>query len=106
MERSKYTRLSFFCFALCIVSFLVILGIGIYVSATEPSRGYVNIGVLGPLLAWVAMLSPIFGLILAFLGEKGNMKLVAITGNISVLCTISLFVGAMKFYDTLDKILA
>ncbi|MGG1487891.1 hypothetical protein ABEI56_28165 [Peribacillus castrilensis] len=96
MERRKYTRLSFFCLALCIIAFIALLVIG--------TLG--NGSVLGPLFAWIAMLSPISGIILAFLGEKGNMKLVAITGNIAVLCTISLFVGAMSFYDVLDRILA
>lgn len=104
MERKKYTRLSFFCLALCIIAFIAMMVIGILINANEPIRGYGSVS--GPLLAWIAMLSPIFGIILALLGEKGDMKLVALTGNIAVLCTISLFVGAMSFYDVLDRILA
>ncbi|MCK1992317.1 hypothetical protein GW626_18330 [Peribacillus muralis] len=106
MERRKYTQLSFICLILCILAFIGLIVVGIYVSANETSHGYENGSVLGPLLAWIAMLFPILGIILAIMGEKGNMKLVALTGNISVLCTISLLVGTMRFYDVLDKILA
>ena len=82
MERKKYTRLSFVCLALCIIAF-----IGLFVVGTLINTGDGNGSGLGPVFAWIAMLSPIFGIILGIIGEKGKMKLVAIIGNIAVLCT-------------------
>lgn len=104
-KRRRYTTLSFICLGVTIVTFFIIFLLGNYAS-TMKSEQYSNSGIVGYTLFSIVIVTPILGVILGFKGEKGLFKIIAIFANTGALMTLSLFVGAMAFYDMLNELLA
>ena len=99
-RKSRYTKLSFICLGVSIVTFLIIYLIGSYAATYNSSP---NNPVLSAIFAYtlyaIVILTPIIGVISGFMGNKGLLKITAIIANAGAFLTLSLLVGAMAVYD-------
>ncbi|PAL12060.1 hypothetical protein [Peribacillus simplex] len=94
--KKKISIISISYFVATILLFILTLIIGQYI-ATNSYNSSVHFGFT---LALIMMIAPIIGFILAFIGEKGTLKITGIVGNLFAFFTISIFVTLVFFYTT------
>ncbi|RRN67164.1 hypothetical protein EI200_23700 [Peribacillus simplex] len=93
--KKKLSIISISCFVATILSFILTLIISHYI-ATNSYNSNVHFGYTLAILMMIA----IIGFILAFVGEKGTLKITGIVGNLFAFFTISVFVTLVFFYTT------
>jgi len=94
--KKKLSIISISCFVATILSFILTLIIGHYI-ATNSYNSSIHFGFT---LAIIMMIAPIIGFILAFIGEKGTLKIAGIVGNLFAFFTISIFIALVFFYTS------
>ncbi|WP_299511966.1 hypothetical protein [uncultured Rummeliibacillus sp.] len=106
-RKSRYTKLSFICLGVSILTFLITYLLGSYTSTATYSSPFSNTvlsAIFGYTLFAIVILAPIIGVIFGFKGNKGVLKITAIIANTGAFLTLSLLVGAMAVYDVFNDL--